>query len=224
LVAGLSNALVYIPQGIAYALVAGVNPVFGLYTGIIAPVVGALTAGSSFLVIIATNELAIPTGAILSQITDGDKVTLLCTLTLLVGLFQLGLGLLKLGRLTRFISESVMTGFITGVAVLLILGQLFNLTGYRSGVSGNILVKTWYWVTHLGQTDPATVAVGLLTIIAILLFQRTRMKPMAFILSVILASIAAALLKSPSIALLGSMAEISGVFPAPILPDINLLP
>lgn len=51
LVAGLTNALVYISQGIAYALVAGVNPVFGLYTGIIAPILGALTAGSSFLVI-----------------------------------------------------------------------------------------------------------------------------------------------------------------------------
>src|SRR5918995_1834359 len=73
LIAGLTNALVYIPQGIAYALVAGVSPVHGLYTGVIAPIVGALAAGSSFMVIIATNELAIPTGSIIG--TLGGRFT-----------------------------------------------------------------------------------------------------------------------------------------------------
>ena len=60
LVAGLTSALVYIPKGMAYGLVAGINPVHGLYTGMVAPFAGALFAGSSFMVIVATNELAVP--------------------------------------------------------------------------------------------------------------------------------------------------------------------
>jgi sulfate permease, SulP family len=143
LIAGLTNALVYIPQGIAYALVAEVSPVHGLYTGVIAPIVGALTAGSSFMVIIATNELAIPTGSIIAALGGSFTVHMLFTLTLLMGLCQLVFGLLKLGSLTRFVSESVMTGFFSGVAVLLVLTQLDKLTGYKGGVAGNALVKFW---------------------------------------------------------------------------------
>jgi len=128
LLAGATNALSYVPQGMAYAVVAGVNPIYGLYTGVFVPVIGALVAGSSFMVVTVTNELAMPTGEIL---TTGTSIRVLFTLTLLIGLIQLSFGLLKFGGVTRFISHCVTTGFVAGVGVLLILGQLQKLTGYK---------------------------------------------------------------------------------------------
>lgn len=223
LVAGLTSALVYIPQGMAYALVAGVSPAHGLYTGIVAPLVGALTAGSTFMVVIGTNELAMAMGSVAAEV-GGFTVGALVTLTLLVGCFQLVLGLLRLGSLTRFISESVMTGFVTGVAVLLVLGQLHGLTGARVGVTGNAVVRTWDWLTHPGRIDAPTTAVGLLTIGAILLFQRTRLRPVAFLLGLAAASVAAALLAAPSVKLVGAIAEIPRSLPAPALPDLAAVP
>jgi sulfate permease, SulP family len=224
LIAGVTNALVYIPQGIAYALVAGVSPVHGLCTGIIAPLVGTLTAGSSFMVIIATNELAIPTGSIIGTLGGSFTVQMLFTLTLLMGLFQLVFGLLKLGSLTRFVSESVMTGFFSGVAVLLVLTQLDKLTGYQGGVAGNALIKFWDWLTHLNRIDLPTTAVGLLTIASILLLQRSRLKTFAFILAIIVAAIITALLGQPSVALLGDVTDIPSSLPSPVLPDFGQIP
>src|SRR5579864_1800991 len=138
LMAGVTSALSYIPQGMAYALVAGVSPIYGLYTGVLAPVIGGLLAGSSFIVITVTNELAMPTGGILAAFEPGSGPRALFTLTFLIGLIQLSLGLLKFGKITRFISHCVTTGFIAGVGVLLILGQLQKLTGYKGQLSGNI--------------------------------------------------------------------------------------
>lgn len=223
LVAGLTGALVYIPQGMAYALVAGVGPAHGLYTGIVAPVVGALTAGSTFMVVIGTNELAMALGSVGAEVGGLEAATLVA-LTLLVGLFQLALGLLRLGSLTRFISESVMTGFVTGVAVLLILGQLHGLTGARPGASGNALMKTWDWLRHPERLDGPTTVVGLLAIAAILLFQRTRLRPVAFLLGLVAASVAAALMAAPSVKLVGAIAEIPRTLPAPTLPDLGAIP
>jgi SulP family sulfate permease len=223
LVAGLTNALVYIPQGIAYALVAGVSPVHGLYTGIIAPVVGALTTGSSFMVIIATNELAIPTGSIIAAFGADFSVHMLFTLTLLMGLCQLVLGLLKLGNVTRFVSESVMTGFFSGVAVLLILTQLDKLTGYKSNGS-NALVKFMDWLTHPHHFDLSTTSIGVITIGVILLFQRSRLHTFAFILAVISAAVVAAVLNQPSVTLLGGVSEIPSSLPSFVLPDFTLVP
>ena len=93
LVAWLTSALVYIPKGMAYALVSGINPVHGLYTGMVTPFVGALFAGSSFMAIVATNELAVPTGNILAGLGGGSAIQILFALTLLTGVFQLAFGL-----------------------------------------------------------------------------------------------------------------------------------
>ena len=85
--AGVSNAFVYVPQGVGYAILAGVSPVYGLYTGFLPPVLAAFTTGSVFMQVIATNELAIPIGRIAEGMDGAFTVQKLCTLTLLVGVF-----------------------------------------------------------------------------------------------------------------------------------------
>ena len=224
LLAGLTSALVYIPKGMAFALVAGINPIHGLYAGIVAPLVAALLTGSSFMVIVATNELAVPAGAILASESSALSVPTLLSLTFLIGAFQLAFGLLRLGSMVRFISESVMAGFVTGVAVLMILGQLGKLTGYHSEVSGNTLVQAWDWVTHLHRIDVATTAIGLATVAAIVVLQRTRASRIALILAIVFATALAALMGSSAVTLLGGSAQIPETLPTLLLPRWELIP
>ena len=221
LLAGATNALSYVPQGMAYAVVAGVSPTYGLYTGVFAPLIGALVAGSSFMVITVTNELAMPTGEILASTSS---VRALFTLTLLIGLIQLSFGLLKLGGVTRFISHCVTTGFVAGVGVLLILGQLQKLTGYKGTVHGNVFVKTWDWLTHLNGIDWRTTIVGITTVVVIVALQRTRLKPMALVGGLVLATALVSLLRWNSVDLVGGISRIPRGLPFPVLPDWRLAP
>jgi sulfate permease, SulP family len=223
LFAGITSALSYIPQGMGYAVVAGVNPVYGLYTGVFAPVLGAFLAGSSLMVITVTNELAVPTAGILAS--RGERsIRTLFTLTLLIGLIQIVFACLKLGSLTRFISNCVMTGFISGVAILLVFGQLQKLTGYSGRRSGNVFVTTWDLLLHLNGIDLRTTVVGLLTIAAIFLFGRTRLKAIAFILALVIATAAVPLLHWKTVRLVGAIAKIPRGLPSLVVPDFRAIP
>jgi SulP family sulfate permease len=224
LLAGITSALSYVPQGMGYAVVAGVSPAYGLYTGVFAPLIGTLLAGSSLMVITVTNELAVPTAGILAGLGPQVSTRALFTLTLLIGLIQLVLGLLKLGSLTRFISNCVMTGFISGVAILLVFGQLQKLTGYAGGPSGNVFVKTWDWLLHLNRIDWRTTLVGLLTIAAIIAFQRTRWKAIAFVLALVIVTVLVWLLHWDSVQLVGAISRIPRGLPTPVLPDFRMAP
>ena len=224
LLAGMTCALSYVPQGMGYAVVAGVSPAYGLYTGVFAPVIGALLAGSSLMVITVTNELAVPTAGILAGLGPQFSIRALFTLTLLIGVIQLVLGLLKLGALTRFISNCVMTGFISGVAILLIFGQLQKLTGYVGGPSGNVFVKTWDWLLHLNRIDWRTTLAGLLTIAAIVVLQRTRLKAIAFVLALVIVTVLVSLLHWNTVQLVGAISRIPRGLPTPVLPDFHMIP
>ena len=224
LMAGVTSALSYIPQGMAYALVAGVSPIYGLYTGVFAPVIGGFLAGSSFIVITVTNELAMPTGGILAAFGPESAAQALFTLTFLIGLIQLAFGLLKFGKITRFISHCVTTGFIAGVGVLLILGQLQKLTGYKGQLSGNIFVKTWNWLLHLSQLDWHTTLVGLFTLGVIVALQRTRLKAIALVVALLAATLGVFLLHWNSVEVVGALSRIPRGLPSPVLPDFRMIP
>jgi SulP family sulfate permease len=100
----------------AHALLASVNPVLGLYTLMVATPVGALFTSSVFMNVSTTSALAVAAGDTLTTYPSSDRGTVLVTLVLLIGVFQVVLGLLRLGWITRFIPLSVMTGSMTGVA------------------------------------------------------------------------------------------------------------
>jgi len=134
------------------------------------------------------------------------------------------LGLLKLGALTRFISNCVMTGFISGVAILLIFGQLQKLTGYVGGPSGNVFVKTWDWLLHLNRIDWRTTLAGLLTIAAIVVLQRTRLKAIAFVLALVIVTVLVSLLHWNTVQLVGAISRIPRGLPTPVLPDFHMIP
>jgi SulP family sulfate permease len=225
LLAGLTFALVNIPQSLAHAMLAAVNPVFGLYTLMLATPVGALFTSSVFMNVSTTSALAVAAGDTLITYPSGDRETVLVTLVLMIGVFQIILGLLRLGWLTRFIPYSVMTGFMTGVAVLIIIGQLGDFTGYYSDYSGKI-AQLADLVLNSGSIDWATLVIGLLTIVLIYLLGLTRLSKFSLILSLLLASGIALLLNeffTAEIKSVGDIADIPRAFPTPVLPDLALI-
>jgi SulP family sulfate permease len=121
--AGLTFALENIPQSIAHALLASINPVFGLYTLMLATPLGTLFTSAGFMNTSMTSALAVTAGDTLTAYPSVDRSPVLVTLVLLIGVFQVVLGLFCLSWVTRFIPVSVMTGFMNGVAIYGLAGE-----------------------------------------------------------------------------------------------------
>jgi SulP family sulfate permease len=197
IIAGLTFAIVSVPQGMAHAMLAAVNPVLGIYTLMVAVPVAALFTSSVFMNVSTTAALSVVAGAELAAVPPGSRIAALASLVLLVGLFQLAAGLLRLGDVLRFVSNAVMTGFLNGVAVLIILGQLGALTGYHSPFSNNV-TRTLDLFLRLDQIDIATTLSGGLTMALIVVLLRTRWYKFAFVLAIALSTLLLAVLSLPT--------------------------
>ena len=197
LIAALTFAVVNVPQAMAHALLATVNPVLGIYTLMFAVPVGAIFSSSVFMNVSSTAALSVATGVVLAEFPDGQRVQALVLLVLLVGVIQFLAGLFRLGFLIRFVSNAVMTGFLNGVAVLIILGQLGDLTGYRSAFS-NRVAQALDLVLRIGQIDVPVSIIGgatLAMIVALLFLER--LQRFAFILAIAAATALLAVLDLP---------------------------
>jgi SulP family sulfate permease len=199
-VAGLTFAIVNVPQAMGHALLATVNPVLGIYTLMVAVPVAALFTSSVFMNVSSTAALSLAAGAELVDFTAEQRIPALAALVLMVGVVQLLAGLLRLGKVLRFVSDSVMTGFLNGVAVLIILGQLGDLTGYRS-TFGNNVARAMDLLLRLNRIDIPTTIVGGLTLALMVLLLRTSWRKFAFVLAI---AVATALLAALSLPALGA--------------------
>ncbi len=223
LLAGFTLGVTQIGLALAYTIVAGVPPVHGLYATMTGTPVGALTAGTQRMAMVTTAALSLTVGASLAHLPAEQRVPGLVVLTVLTGLMMLAAGLLRGGGLTRFISHAVMVGFMTGVAVQIVLSQLGALTGFSSGYE-NKVVKAGDLVVHAGRIDPATIAVGLVTIAVILVVGRTKAKLFAMAVALAAGTALAVLPAFSAVATIGDIAPLAGGFPAPQLPDLSLVP
>jgi SulP family sulfate permease len=221
--AGFTFAVVNIPQAMANALLATVNPVLGLYTLMIATPIGAIFTSSVYMNVSTTSALSVATGDALAGIPDTAKASNVAVLVLLVGILQLLAGLFRLGSFIRFVSKSVMVGFTTGVALLIILGQVDDLTGYTSRFSGKIL-QLADTILHLQQADYATLAIGLLTMGLILGIGRTRLNKAAFIIALFTATLVTYLFNLETVATVGQIATIPDSLRNFNLPSLVLVP
>jgi SulP family sulfate permease len=223
LVAGLTTGIADIPDAMASAVLAGANPVYGLYAIMVGKPIGGLLTSSQFMTLAATSAMALTAGSALAGYSGSEYAAALFTLTLLVGLFQVGAGLLKLGRLMRFVSNAVMIGFLTGVSVLVVLSQLGDLTGYASEYSNKVL-KSVDLLLHPTQVHAQTLAIGLLAIILILVFDRTPLRNFSMLLGMVIASAAVVVLGWVAVEQVGDVARIPGGLPRPFLPAPSLVP
>lgn len=173
LTAGLTVWAVLIPESLAYATIAGVPPVVGLYAAVPALVLYAVVGSSRHLVVGPMSGTAALSASIVAVVatSDSDAVATTAALALVMGTLGVVAGLLRLGFLSAFISAPVLKGFIVGLALTIIIGQVPKLLGVDGG-SGNFFEKLWATARELGDTSALTLAVGLTSIIMILVLRR----------------------------------------------------
>lgn len=174
LAAAAAVTVLSVPQGLAYAMMAGLPPAVGLYASIWPAIFGGLFRSSRHVVAGPTNALSLLVGTAVAAVaarTGASPVELALALALTVGVMQLAAGLLRLGALVDYISNSVVLGYITGAAVLIGLGQLPHLSRTPM-VGADLATRLYSWATGLGALDPRSLALGLGTAAGIVLFRR----------------------------------------------------
>ncbi len=224
LLAGASGAAAGAPMAMGFAIIAGVSPTYGLYTAVVATIVGALATSSVFMTVSPTNALALIVGSTLVAGTEADFPGRVFALTLFVGLVQLALGLARAGNLFRFVSNAVMTGFVTGAGLLIVIGQLPALTGPAVRGSGNAISRISTWLQGLGQAETHTFLVGLLSITIIVLLKRTRLKYFAMLLALLVSSALVLLAGWQDVKLTGDLMNVPVGLPRLVLPNPAYVP
>ena len=221
--AGLVLGLQSVPDGLATGLLAGVNPLAGLYGYMVGTVSGAFSTSSSFMAVQGTGAMAMLVADVAVLRDSSSPSRALVTLSLLTGIAMLVAGLLKLGSMLRFVSNAVMVGFINAVGVNIVLGQLANLTGY-SADGPNRVVRAVNTFLHPGLLDGRTLAVGLSTVALIVVLERTPLRSLGLVVAVIATSASVHLLGWEQVATLNDLGVTLSGLPRPELPLLSVVP
>jgi SulP family sulfate permease len=218
LIAALTFAVVNVPQAMGHALLATVNPLFGIFTLMVAVPVGAIFNSSVFMNVSSTAALSVAAGVVLAEVPAGQRAEALVVLVMLVGVIQLLAGLFRLGFLIRFVSNAVMTGFLNGVAVLIILGQLSDLTGYASAFS-NRVAQALDLLLRINRIDLYVSVIGGVTLgLIVLLLRAKSLQRFAFIIAIAVATVLLGVLSLPAMSSAASFAMV------PTVGDIASIP
>jgi SulP family sulfate permease len=222
MVAGLPGAIASVPDGMATAVLAGVNPVQGLYASFAGPVAGGLTSSTRLMVITTTSAAALAAGSALQSVPAGQRPAAIPLLVILVGLVLAAAGLLHLGRYTRFVSYSVMIGFLTGIAVNIVCGQLGDLTGVSA--QGDFpLAKAVDVLSHPGRINLASLFAGLGALAILVGLARTRLAVVSALGALVIPTVIVALAGGQSVTRVGDAGDIPRGIPLPHLPDVRFL-
>ena len=165
--AGILGAIIVLPQGVAFATLAGMPPEYGLYAAIVPAVIAALFGSSWHLISGPTNAISIVVFASMSGLADPgsrEYIDLVLTLTLLVGVFQLALGLVRMGVLVNFISHTVIVGFTAGAACLIFTAQLSNFFGVAIERGSSFLQTIERFILQLNHVNPFVTLVAVTTL------------------------------------------------------------
>lgn len=219
LIAGMTASIPSVPDAMASGVLAGISPIYGLYGLMIGTPVAAIFTGSAFMSVVTTSAMAITIGTTLVNYKGEEQLGALVTIALVIGVFQLVAGLLRLGFLVRYVSNSVMTGFLSGLGVLIVLSQLGDLTGYSSEFSNKVM-QSFDLLLHLRQVDLPTTIVGLTTIALILIFDRTRLRKFSMLIALLLGALLPMIFGWDSVVLVGDTADIPPGLPKPVLPTL----
>jgi len=167
-IAGLIGAAILLPQAMAYAVIAGLPPIYGIYCALVPTVVAAALGSSRHMVSGPTAAISIVVFSAVGPLAapgSPDYIMLVLTLTLMVGLIQLSFGLMRLGALVNFVSDSVVVGFTTGAAVLIAASQLNTMIGVKTVGGGNLATVLSGLPERMLQANPYAAAVGVGTVL-----------------------------------------------------------
>ncbi len=210
LLAGLTGAVIVLPQGVAFAMIAGLPPEYGLYTAMVTPIIAAIFGSSLHLISGPTTAISIVVFSAISHHAEpgtAEFLSLTLTLTFLAGVYQLAFGLARLGTLVNFVSHSVVVAFTAGAAILIMTSQLKHILGVYVP-KGESFLHTWVDVfNEIGHINYYILTVALSTLISALLFKRFLPRLPYMLLAMIFGSLVSLLLgaEAHGIHLVGEM-------------------
>jgi SulP family sulfate permease len=220
--ASLVIAIGAVPDGMATALLAGLAPIHGLYATVAGPFFGGLTSSTQRMMITTTSATALAVGQSLIGLPAEAMIPTMLLITLLGGFFMILAGVFKLGFLTRFVSHSVMTGFLTGVAVIIILGQIGNFTGYNSDAGGKV-AEAVDAVLHIRDWDFSTLFIGVLALIIVVTLDRTRLRNFSRLIGIVIPTLLVIAVNLTSVQQVSDIAAIPRGLPPLDLPQLSYL-
>ncbi len=224
MIAGLVTGLFSIPEGMAYASIGGFNPVAGLYSGVVSTIVGSMFARTVLMVTTLTSALALTSQSVLTAAgLDPTDPSNIAALVLVAGAVMLLFGLLRFGAMMNFVSNAVMTGFTTGIALQIIAGVIHDATGYRPD-SHNTVGKFIDAVAHIGswQLAPCLVAVATVAVWAVFHFIKP-LEAFATLIALVVVTAGVAVL-AVDVETVGDIASIPNALPPLEIPNFAAMP
>lgn len=222
--AGLTGAVIVLPQGVAFATIAGLPPQYGLYTAMVTPIIAALFGSSRHLVSGPTTAISIVVFASISHHAETgtpEFISLALTLTFLAGVYQLAFGLARLGALVNFVSHTVVIGFTAGAAILIVTSQMKHITGIEVP-KGESFVHTWMDLFQgVGDIDVYVVLIAVITLLVAITSKRYFRKLPNLLIGMVAGSVLAFFLQdyTSGIKLVG---EIPAHLPPLSMPEFSL--
>ena len=222
--AGLITGVASIPDSMASAMLAGINPLTGLYTMMVATPIGAIFTSSHMMHISTTGALSLAVGSAVYGMPADRQLQAAFTLALMMGAIQAAMGLFKMGFLVRFVPHSVMTGFLNAVGVLIVVGQLAQFTGYRSPYASAV-PRALDTLLNVRNMVLPTLTVGVVCILLMLVLGRIkRVSQWSLALAMLGASALAAFTAFDVVPLVGDVTDVPRALPTFLLPDFTLVP
>jgi sulfate permease, SulP family len=222
ILAGLPGAISSVPDGMASSVLVGVNPVHGLYASFAGPIAGGLTSSTRLMVITTTTAAALAAGSALGGVDPADRGGALVLLTLLAGAVLVVAAIARIGRYIRFVSHSVMLGFLTGVSVNIVLGQLPDLLGVDA--SGDVsLTKAIDAVTHPGDVVLPTLVTGLAALGLLFGLARSSLALFSSVIALIIPTAGVIVFSADRVARVSDVGDIPNGLPLPGLPSLSAL-
>ncbi len=201
MIAGFTGAVIVLPQGVAFATIAGLPPQFGLYTAMVTPIVAALFGSSRHLISGPTTAISIVIFSAISNHAEPgtpEFISMALTMTFLAGVYQLAFGLARLGALVNFVSHTVIIGFTAGAAILIVTSQAKSVLGLTIP-KGESFLHTWFGIgQHLGSTNVYALIIAAITLVSVLGIKRYYPKIPNLLMGLVIGSLVALMFSDPS--------------------------
>ena len=235
LLAGATVAAISLPQAMAYALIAGVDPKFGLYSAIVVTLVASIFGSSSHLINGPTNAISLVVFSALAFFDPNSRhgaVEAMFLLGAMIGIIQILIAVFKLGDLTRYISESVVIGFMAGAGCLVALSQLGNLVGIADRGTGHqhVLRRVWMTLAEGGPANGRALAIGLTSVALVIglrkLTRKYRLPQFDMLVALIMTAAVAAAFgwtqpRPGASSLIAVVGNVPASLPSPHVPEID---
>ncbi|MFC9472620.1 SulP family inorganic anion transporter [Nocardia sp. NPDC056952] len=221
-VAGIPGAIGGVPDGMAAGVLAGVSPVHGLYASMAGRFFGGFGTSTQLMVVTTTSASALAVGSTLTDVEPDQRSGAIVMLTLVAGAMMIVAAILRLGKYTRFVSHSVMTGFLLGISANILFGQLPSLLG--APVRGSIAAeKALHVVLHPLDFDWRAAVVGVLATMLLIGLAHTRLRTVAALFALVVPMIVVLAFGWSDVGTVADTGEIPTGIPLPHLPDASTL-